>query len=104
MQSLGMTDAVGFIAAALTLATFSQTSMTAMRLTAIAANLCFISYGVLGGFLPIALLHTLLLPINITRLRQLRRPVAAPAPEPNQRSSAAGVESAPPSHLQMVGR
>lgn len=103
MQSLGMTDAVGFTAAALTLLTFSQTSMTSMRLTAIAANLCFISYGVLGGFLPIALLHTLLLPINITRLRQLRRP-AAPPPAPDQPPAASGVEPEASGNLQVVGR
>lgn len=102
MQTMGATDAIGFIAATLTLATFAQTSMRAMRSTAIAANLCFFSYGVLGGFVPIALLHIVLLPINIARLRQLRRVADAPAPRPEQLSVISGPDL--PGGLQTVGQ
>lgn len=71
MGLLGWIDALGFSAAALTLATFAQTSMRPMRVTAIAANVCFLGYAGFGGFMPILLLHGLLLPINIVRLRSL---------------------------------
>lgn len=71
MQSLGWLDAVGFMAGALTLATFAQTSIKSMRFTAIVANLCFLTYGIAGGFVPIFILHGLLLSINLVRLRGL---------------------------------
>lgn len=68
-------EAVGFLAAALTLATFAQTAMIPMRLTAIAANLCFISYGALGSYMPVLALHVALLPLNAIRLWPLLRTV-----------------------------
>jgi hypothetical protein len=44
-----------------------------MRLTAVIANLCFIVYGWLGPFYPVLILHTILLPVNSIRLRELAR-------------------------------
>jgi hypothetical protein len=41
-------------------------------LLAIASNMAFIAYGYLGDLAPVLLLHTLLLPVNICRLVQLR--------------------------------
>lgn len=71
MHSLGWLDAVGFLAGTLTLATVAQRSIKSMRLSAIGANLCFLTYGIMGGFVPIFILHALLLPINLMRLREL---------------------------------
>jgi hypothetical protein len=65
-------DAIGFAAAGLVLATFCMRSMIALRWVAIASNVVFITYGYLGGLAPVLLLHTLLLPVNLCRLLQLR--------------------------------
>jgi hypothetical protein len=72
MGLLPVTDATGFAAAGLALASFCMRSMQALRLVAIASNLAFIAYGYLDGLAPVLLLHMLLLPINVYRLAQLR--------------------------------
>lgn len=68
----GTVDEVGFVAAGLVLATFCMRSMNALRWVAIASNVAFMIYGYLGGLAPVLLLHTLLLPVNVYRLVQLR--------------------------------
>lgn len=68
-----MEHVLGWLAAGLTLLTFSMRSMTALRTAAVAANLCFIVYGALGAIYPVLALHLLLLPCNLMRLRQLYR-------------------------------
>ena len=70
MSSLSFTDVIGYAAALMTLVTFAQRRMLVMRLSAIAANLLFISYGALGSFYPVAVLHLVLLPLNIMRLSE----------------------------------
>lgn len=62
------TEAVGYLASSLVLTTFCMRSMPVLRTVAIASNLAFIAYGYLGGLMPILVLHTLLLPVNIGRL------------------------------------
>lgn len=64
-------DIFGWLAAALTLLAFSMRSMPALRIAAMAANLCFIAYGALAGIYPVLALHALLLPCNALRLWQL---------------------------------
>jgi hypothetical protein len=64
-------DMIGWLAAGVTLLTFSVRSMTALRVAAIAANFCFIAYGALASIYPVLGLHLLLLPCNALRLRQL---------------------------------
>ena len=64
---------LGWLAAGLTLLTFSMRSMIALRTAALAANLCFIAYGAQGALYPVLALHLLLLPCNLLRLRQLCR-------------------------------
>ena len=64
-------DTIGYAASALVLATFSMRSMRSLRVTAIASNLAFIAYAVAGGMLPILILHSILLPMNIVRLHQI---------------------------------
>ena len=65
---LDLVDAVGFGAALMTLATFAQKRMVPMRSTALAANVLFISYGALGAFYPVPVLHLILLPLNVMRI------------------------------------
>lgn len=61
-------DALGYLAAALVLATFCMRDMTALRCMAIVSNLAFIAYGALADLGPVLLLHLLLLPVNLQRL------------------------------------
>jgi hypothetical protein len=68
---LGLIDAFGYAASGLTLATFAQKAMLPMRIMAIGANFCFIGYGAMGWFMPVLVLHVILLPINLVRLRAL---------------------------------
>jgi CRP/FNR family transcriptional regulator, cyclic AMP receptor protein len=74
----------GWIAAALVFSTFFMKTMVRLRLAAIAGNVAFITYGLLGlaygdfgRLYPIVVLHTCLLPLNVVRLVELRRVVAA---------------------------
>ena len=66
-------DLCGFVAAAMTLATFAQRAMLPMRVTALFANVFFILYGWLGPFYPVLILHMVLLPVNTIRLREVAR-------------------------------
>jgi len=74
----------GWIAAALVFSTFITTTMLRLRLAAIAGNLAFITYALLGlpygqfgRLYPILVLHACLLPLNVARLAQLRQAAAA---------------------------
>ena len=64
-------DVTGWLAAALTLLTFSMQSMIALRLVAVGANVSFIAYGIVASLEPVLVLHLLLLPCNLIRLGQL---------------------------------
>ncbi len=68
---LNWIDVVGYAASGLTLATFAQRSMLPMRILALGANVCFIGYGAMGVYLPVLILHLVLFPINLVRLRTL---------------------------------
>jgi hypothetical protein len=65
---MALTELVGYVAAALVLATFSMRSIAALRSVAIASNLMFIAYAGTQGLLPVLVLHALLLPLNVWRL------------------------------------
>jgi CRP/FNR family cyclic AMP-dependent transcriptional regulator len=65
-----LSDLLGYVAAGLVLVTFSVRSMTALRSVAIASNVMFIAYAVAAQLMPVLILHALLLPLNIWRLRQ----------------------------------
>lgn len=67
----GWGELLGYIASALVFAAFYMRSIVWIRATAIASNLFFIAYGALFGLLPILVLHALLLPLNLWRLREL---------------------------------
>jgi len=67
-MGFGIADVIGFVAAALMLLTFCQRAMVQMRLSAIAANICFIAYGALAHVYPVLLLHAVLTPVNVKGL------------------------------------
>lgn len=62
---------LGYLAAALVLATFCMRSMKALRTIALASNVAFIGYGYLANLTPVFLLHVILLPVNAYRLLQI---------------------------------
>jgi hypothetical protein len=66
-------SAIGYIASALVLATFSMKSLRSLRVTAIASNVAFISYAFVADMRPILILHCILLPVNVVRLLQILR-------------------------------
>jgi len=66
-------NALGYLAGALVLCTFSVRSMRLLRCIGIASNVAFISYALVVWLPPIAILHGLLLPVNVFRLFQLER-------------------------------
>jgi hypothetical protein len=68
-----LVDGIGFVASILTLVAFAQKVMLPMRIAAIAANVFFIAYGVMGPYPPVLALHLILLPLNVVRLIQLLR-------------------------------
>jgi hypothetical protein len=74
-QEIAMTavDGLGYLAAALVLATFCAKSMVPLRALAIASNIAFVSYGFFDGLWPILLLHSVMLPMNTMRLREAVR-------------------------------
>lgn len=82
-----MSDALGWIAAALTVATFSCVQPVALRLCALAANGAFIAYGLSASLWPVLALHAALLPINLLRLLQARSLAAASSDLPEQRAN-----------------
>jgi hypothetical protein len=72
-----MNEALGYAASLAVLATFLMQSMGSLRLVAILSNVLFVSYGYFGHILPVLLLHSALLPINIARLAIYRNSDAA---------------------------
>lgn len=74
-----LTAIVGWVAAGLVLATFCCERMVSLRLVAIASNLAFIGYACLAQLWPILALHTIMLPLNVWRLRGAMANGDAPA-------------------------
>jgi hypothetical protein len=66
-------DAVGYLASCLVLATFATRTMSRLRVLAILSNLAFIYYAVALELPPVLALHSILLPLNVWRLGELRR-------------------------------
>lgn len=62
---------IGFVAIGLVIASLSMRTMVPLRLVGIASNISFIGYGILIGSLPVVLLHAILFPLNIYRLREM---------------------------------
>lgn len=70
---MSVSELFGWTAAGLTLLTFATRDPRAARVTALAANACFITYAVTGGAAHVLALHLALLPINLHRLAEIRR-------------------------------
>jgi hypothetical protein len=69
-----------WVAALLVFSSFFMKTIIPLRVVAIASNLAFIAYallgleyGIFGRVYPILVLHSSLLPLNVLRLRELRR-------------------------------
>lgn len=67
---MAVQDLIGWLAAALVLATFSARAMVPLRAIAVSSNVAFIAYAYMAGLWPILLLHSIMLPLNMMRLRQ----------------------------------
>jgi CRP/FNR family transcriptional regulator, cyclic AMP receptor protein len=74
----------GWLSSALVFSTFFMKTMVPLRLVAIASNVSFMSYallglayGVFGRLYPILILHAALLPLNLLRLREVRALIRA---------------------------
>jgi hypothetical protein len=68
-----LSEAVGYLAAGLVFLTFCMKTMMPLRIVAIASNVAFVIYSLLGGLDPILILHVILLPLNIYRLHEIRK-------------------------------
>lgn len=73
-----------WVAALLVFAAFFMKTMIPLRLVAIASNVAFVAYallglryGIFGRVYPILVLHAALLPLNVVRLRQVGRLIDA---------------------------
>ena len=64
---------IGFIAAGLVIATLSMRTMVPLRIVGIASNVAFVTYGLYFDSLPTVLLHAILLPLNVYRLREMMK-------------------------------
>ncbi len=66
-------EAIGYMAAAANVFVFVSNTMIPLRIAAIAANALFAAYFYLKGYLPLFALNACMAPINVFRLRQMRR-------------------------------
>ena len=72
-MTMTLADLLGYLAAVLVLATFSMRTMLPLRITGIASNCVFITYGYVAAAYPILILHVILLPLNSLRLYQMQQ-------------------------------
>uniref|UniRef100_UPI003083BBD9 Crp/Fnr family transcriptional regulator n=1 Tax=Chelativorans sp. YIM 93263 TaxID=2906648 RepID=UPI003083BBD9 len=64
-------DLIGFVGTALTIITYSLTTIIPLRIFAIAANIVFLFYGVVTQSFPLIAMSGILLPLNGWRLYQM---------------------------------
>ncbi len=62
---------IGYVSSVLVFSAFYMKTMIPLRIVAICSNFTFITYALLGGLYPILVLHSVLLPLNVHRLRQM---------------------------------
>ncbi len=72
LENMAWVEAVGYLAAGAGLYSSYARTMIPLRMAAIAANVLFISYGLLKGIYPTILVNCILLPLNFIRLRDMR--------------------------------
>jgi CRP/FNR family transcriptional regulator, cyclic AMP receptor protein len=64
---------IGYLAAVLVFLTFYMKTMIPLRIVGLCSNGAFIAYGFLDGLYPVLILHLILLPLNMLRLREMLR-------------------------------
>ena len=72
-MTLDLGTALGLVAAALYITSYGMKSMLPLRTLAVASNVFFIAYGYVHSSLPELVLHSVLLPLNATRLWEIRK-------------------------------
>jgi CRP/FNR family cyclic AMP-dependent transcriptional regulator len=70
---MSITEMAGYLAALFVFLTFYMKTMVPLRVIGICSNCIFIIYGYLGGLYPVLILHSILLPLNGLRLREMLR-------------------------------
>ena len=70
-MTLTIAQSIGYLAALLVLISFWMKTMIPLRVVGIASNVVFIVYGYLGAVYPPLVLHLVLLPLNVARLREM---------------------------------
>src|SRR5579863_2067079 len=70
-QSMTHAELLGYLAAACVFVTFYMKTMVPLRIAGIVSNFLFIGYGYAVDAYPVLILHLVLLPLNIVRLRQM---------------------------------
>jgi hypothetical protein len=65
-------DFLGFAAALSVLASFSMSTILALRTLALLSNVLFILYGLCGHIYPVLILHIILFPINLIKLSRIK--------------------------------
>jgi hypothetical protein len=63
-------DWIGYLGSACVLSAFCMRHMLPLRLASIVGNVVFITYALGAGLMPVLLMNTLLLPLNLLRLKQ----------------------------------
>ncbi len=61
----------GYVASILVFITFYMKTMVPLRIVGICSNVAFITYALVDGLIPILILHSALLPLNVFRLSQI---------------------------------
>jgi hypothetical protein len=69
-------DFLGFAAALSVLASFSMSTILALRALALLSNVLFILYGLCAHIYPVLMLHVILLPINLIKLSRIKLDLA----------------------------
>ena len=69
--TLDLGNALGLLAAALSVTSYVMKSMVPLRVVALASNVFFIAYGYIEWLLPTFVLHSALLPVNAKRLWEI---------------------------------
>lgn|GEM_PF-2791206 len=64
-------EGAGYAASLLVFLTFYMKTMVPLRIIGICSNFAFIAYGYLDGLYPVLILHLILLPLNVLRLREM---------------------------------
>jgi len=78
-ELMNASNAVGFLAAGLVITAFCMKDILHLRIVAVASNMAFLAYGIALGLIPVWLLHSVLLPVNLIRLWQVGNRIATDA-------------------------